>query len=101
MNTLHVHLQPAHAGTLESSDAFVRVMQNDQAGVEIVLESSVAEIYGDAIEALVLQTVLSMNVDRVKVTVQDKGALDFVSKARVQTALLRALGVNEPDWSTL
>jgi len=33
--------------------------------------------------------------------VQDKGALDYVIKARVQAAILRAYGINEPDWSVL
>ena len=94
-------IEPAHAGTLESSDAFVRVMPNAFAGLEIELESSVAELYGDAIEVLVLQTVQAMQVEHVKVIIQDKGALDYVIKARVQTALLRAMGLNEPDRSTL
>jgi len=94
-------LEPAHAGTLESSDAYVRVMPVENAGIIIELESSVAEIYGDAIEALVLETVKAMKVESVKLLIQDKGALDYVIKARVQTALLRAMDINEPDWSTL
>jgi citrate lyase subunit gamma (acyl carrier protein) len=94
-------IEPAHAGTLESSDAFVRVMPSESEGIAIELESSVAEIYGEAIEALVLQTVQAMKVNNVKLVIQDKGALDYVIKARVQTALLRATGSNEPDWSTL
>jgi len=94
-------LEPAHAGTLESSDVYVRVMPVENAGIMIELESSVAEIYGDAIEALILETVKAMKVEGVKLLIQDKGALDYVIKARVQTALLRAMGVSEPDWSTL
>lgn len=94
-------IEPAHAGTLESSDAFVRVIPNESEGIVIELESSVEEIYGDAIEVLVLETVQAMNVDHVRLVIQDKGALDYVIKARVQTALLRAMGKNEPDWSTL
>ncbi len=94
-------LEPAHAGTLESSDVYVRVMPVEDTGVTIELESSVAEIYGNAIEALILETVKAMNVESVKLLIQDKGALDYVIKARVQTALLRAMGISEPDWSTL
>lgn len=94
-------LEPAHAGTLESSDVYVRVIPVENAGITIELESSVAEIYGDAIEALILETVKAMKVEGVKLLIQDKGALDYVIKARVQTALLRAMGVSEPDWSTL
>ena len=94
-------LETAHAGTLESSDAFVRVIPIDAKGIEIELESSVEEIYGDAIRALVLETVTTMGIEGVKPIVQDKGALDYVIKARVQTAILRALGEPEPDWSVL
>jgi len=94
-------LETAHAGTLESSDAFVRVIPIDAKGIEIELESSVEEIYGDAIRALVLETVTTMGIEGVKLIVQDKGALDYVIKARVQTAILRALGEPEPDWSVL
>ncbi|KFL33875.1 MULTISPECIES: citrate lyase acyl carrier protein [unclassified Sulfurospirillum] len=94
-------LETAHAGTLESSDAFVRVIPVDAKGIEIELESSVEEIYGDAIRARVLETATAMSVEGVKIIVQDKGALDYVIKARVQTAILRALGEAEPDWSVL
>ena len=94
-------LETAHAGTLESSDAFVRVIPVDAKGIEIELESSVEEIYGDAIRALILETVRAMKIESIKLIVQDKGALDYVIKARVQTAILRALSQAEPDWSTL
>jgi len=94
-------LETAHAGTLESSDAFVRVIPIDEKGIVIELESSVEEIYGDAIRSLILEAATAMKVDGVKLIVQDKGALDYVIKARVQTAILRASGEAEPDWSVL
>ena len=94
-------LETAHAGTLESSDAFVRVIPIDAKGIEIELESNVEEIYGDAIRDLILETAKAMKVDGVKLIVQDKGALDYVIKARVQTAILRAASQTQPDWSEL
>lgn len=94
-------LEPAHAGTLESSDVFVRVLPNTQEGIVIELESTVSEIYADAIEALIKETVEAMGIHAVTLVVQDKGALDYVIKARVQTALLRAQGAKNPDWSVL
>lgn len=42
-----------------------------------------------------------MKMNKIRLIVQDKGALDYVIKARVQTAILRAFGKTEPDWSTL
>ena len=93
--------EPAHAGTLESSDLFVRVVPCECEGVEIELESSVYEIYADAIKATILESANALKATGIKIIVQDKGALDYVSKARVQAAILRAYGINEPDWSVL
>ena len=94
-------VEPAHAGTLESSDLFVRVVPMQSEGVEIELESTVYEIYADAIKATIFESAKALNVHGVKIMVQDKGALDYVIKARVQAAILRAYGINEPDWSVL
>lgn len=93
--------QNAYAGTLESSDAFVQVSPLDNDVIEIELESSVEEIYGDTIRELIRNVLKKMDVSSVRLIVQDKGALDFVLQARVQTAILRACGVKTPDWSTL
>ena len=94
-------VEPAHAGTLESSDLFVRVTPIEGEGVEIELESTVYEIYADAIKATILESANALKATGIKIMVQDKGALDYVIKARVQAAILRAYGINEPDWSVL
>jgi len=94
-------VEPAHAGTLESSDLFVRIVPIEGEGVEIELESSVYEIYADAIKATIQESAKALKVSGIKIMVQDKGALDYVIKARVQAAILRAFGINEPDWSAL
>lgn len=94
-------LVPAHAGTLESSDLFVRVVPIEGNEIEIELESTVYELYSDEIIASILETANKMQVSGIKLVVQDKGSLDYVIKARVQTAILRAYGMNEPDWSML
>jgi len=64
----------AYAGTLESSDAYIQVSPIEEDDIKIILESSVKEIYGDAIEELVRKTIQDMNVNNVLVNVQDKGA---------------------------
>jgi len=91
----------AYAGTLESSDAYIQVSPIEEDDIKIVLESSVKEIYGDAIEELVRKTIQEMNVNNVLVNVQDKGALDFVIKARLQAAILRACEMEQPEWEVL
>lgn len=80
----------AICGTLESSDVQISVVPNEGNGIEIHLESVVKGIFGDAIEAAVRQVLSEMEVGDVKVSLIDKGALDFVIRARLQTAILRA-----------
>ncbi len=93
--------QNAQAGTLESSDVLVMVTKSESSGIEIELESSVEEIYGDDIKALITDTIKTMGVEDIAIKIQDKGAFDFIIKARVQTAVLAACDVDVPDWSKL
>lgn len=89
-----------HAGTLESSDVLIHIEPSQD--IEINLISSVEELYGNDIKALVLEVLEKMNIKAVKVDINDKGALDYVIKARLQTAILRALeDGDKPDWSLL
>jgi len=90
-------INSAHAGTLESSDVYIQINPIDEDEIQIELESSVAELYDDMIEELVRDTLKEMNVSGVNVHIQDKGALDFVIKARLQAAVFRASS-SEPTW---
>lgn len=94
-------IQNAQAGTLESSDVLVMVYKPDEKGINIELESSVKEIYGDDIEKLIIQTIKQMGVEDILIKIEDKGAFDFIIKARVQTAILKACNIDVPDWSKL
>ena len=81
----------AHAGTLESSDVYVELAPGDE-GIELELESPVLGQFGDAIRAAVLDTLREQEIDRAWVRVVDRGALDCVIRARVETAAQRAKG---------
>jgi len=81
-------LKNASAGTMESSDAYVEIEPNDS-GVEIQLESVVQGQFGDAIEAVVWEVLKENQVENAVVRVVDRGALDCVIRARVETAILR------------
>jgi len=92
----------AHAGTLESSDVYIQVNPISEDFVQIELESSVEELYGEVIEELIRETLKHMEVSYVHIKIQDKGALDLVIKARLQAAVLRACQLSRnPDWSVL
>ena len=84
-------IRPAAAGTLESSDVYVEIEPCGQ-GIEINLESVVKAQFGEAIEAAVRETLASLGVERAKLTVSDRGALDCVLRARVETAVARGRG---------
>ena len=78
----------ATAGTMESSDVYVEIEPGDGA-LEIALESVVAQQFGDAIRSVVLEVLQEQQVESAKVRVVDRGALECVIRARVETAVLR------------
>lgn len=80
----------AKAGTLESNDALIMVMPNDNAGVEVEIESIVMKQFGEQIKKVILEKATELKLDGVKIQIQDKGALDYTLKARLATAVARA-----------
>jgi len=84
----------AMAGTLESSDALVRVEPSSQ-GMELSIESVVMNSYGRQIQAAVLDTLHRLEVETGKVSVVDKGALECTLIARVECAVYRSCGQSE------
>ena len=81
----------ASAGTLESSDAYVEVLPSD-GGVTVEVESIVKRQFGAAIEASVREVVAALDVASCEIRIHDRGALDCVIRARVETAIRRAGG---------
>lgn len=83
----------AVAGTLESSDAYVEIEPGTGA-LEIRLESVVEQQFGETIRASVKDVLAEYGVTDARVHVVDRGALDCVIRARVETAVLRGKGEN-------
>ncbi len=81
-------VRTAVAGTDEKSDAVITVEPN-AAGIVIELASVVKNQFGAAIEASVREVLQEMGVENAIVKVADRGALDCVLRARVETAVLR------------
>lgn len=77
----------ASAGTMESSDAYVEVTPGT--GLRIELQSVVAQQFGAAIEQTVREVFAEQGVQNALVRVVDRGALECVIRARVETAILR------------
>ena len=78
----------ATAGTMESSDAYVEI-EPGNGGIQVTLESVVAQQFGDSIRGVVMEVLQEQQVDSANVRVVDRGALECVLRARVETAVLR------------
>ena len=80
----------ATAGTLESSDVFVTLEPHD--GLQIDIDSVVKNQFGEEILRTVEDVLRELNVRNAKLSIVDRGALDCVIRARVETAVLRGKG---------
>ena len=81
----------ASAGTMESSDVYVEIEPASD-GLDIHIESVVEKQFGDKIEACVLDVLNEYGLTGANVRVIDRGALECVLRARVETAILRCGG---------
>jgi len=80
----------AVAGTHESSDILIMVSP-DSTGVRIDLQSSVDLYYHDTIVEVMTNVLQEMKIESVKVEAVDHGALDCTIRARLTTAIKRAV----------
>ena len=80
----------ATAGTDEKSDAVVIVAPGEN-GLQLEIKSVVMNQFGPPIESAVREVLTDMGVENAVVTVADRGALDCVLRARVETAVLRGM----------
>lgn len=86
-------VQRACAGTMESSDVYVEI-EPSQGGIQLHLESVVRQQFGEAIRETVRAVLAELGVENANVSVRDRGALDCVIRARVETAVRRGRGNN-------
>lgn len=91
-------VREAMAGTLESSDVMVRIAPAEGQEHDLLIASSVEKQFGAAIRSTLLQVLEHYGVPPVQVIVDDKGALDCVLRARLETALLRASETAVLPW---
>ncbi|MDV3427235.1 MAG: citrate lyase acyl carrier protein [Bacillota bacterium] len=95
-------IKNAAAGTLESSDIMVMVSANEDSGIKIELESVVEKQFGRQIRKVIQETLEKLQIDNVKITAVDRGALDCTIKSRVACAVYRACEVNgDYNWEVL
>ncbi|HRT69146.1 MAG TPA: citrate lyase acyl carrier protein [Bacilli bacterium] len=78
------------AGTVESNDCLITVEESDE--LEIIIESIVMEFFGEQIKKVIVDTLDELKIKTIKVTCNDKGALDYTIKSRLVTAIKRMEG---------
>ena len=83
-------LKKGQAGTMQSSDLMVTVEPAE--GLTIEIESTVKKQFEHLIRAKLEETLVKHGVKTGKVSVSDRGALDYAIAARLETALNRAGG---------
>ena len=80
-------IKSASAGTMESSDVYVEIEPAQQ--LDIQLESVVQAQFGDAILAVANEVLQENGVESASIRITDRGALECVLRARLETALHR------------
>lgn len=80
-------IRKATAGTMESSDVYVEIEPDE--GLSIELESVVKAQFGLQIMDTVKEVLKEYHIENALIRIADRGALDCVIRARVETAIMR------------
>ena len=80
-------MKKAQAGSVESNDVLITVSEND--ALEINITSIFSAFFYDQIYQVILETLKELKIEKIKVDVVDKGALNYTIKARLITAIER------------
>ena len=80
-------IKTASAGTMESSDVYVEIEPAE--GLQIQVESVVYAQCGDAIRKAAEDVLREQGITNASLRLVDRGALECVIRARVETAALR------------
>ena len=83
-------IKEASAGTVTKNDALITISPRAEDGIEVELKSIVKAQFGDQLVAAATGMAREMGVTSALIRIEDKGALDYVIRARTETALLRA-----------
>jgi citrate lyase subunit gamma (acyl carrier protein) len=85
-------LREATAGMLDKGDVAVQLRPGPiGSGIQVEIESKVYALFGDQIKTSVLEEIERYQLTDMFVSVKDQGALDYAIRARVQTAIERAI----------
>jgi citrate lyase subunit beta/citryl-CoA lyase len=80
----------------QKSDIFLTLRKKEAGGVSVQLKSSVQDMFGEQIRGTIEGTLGALGVKNAEVVAEDLGALDYVIRARIETAVRRLQKVREP-----
>jgi len=84
-------------GRAESKgDLRVTMKKRKSGGISVKLESSVMDLYGPRIENTAGEALKELGIKNVELGLDDRGALDFVIRARIEAAARRLYDIEEP-----
>ncbi len=87
--------QAGNKGEGVRSDCFVTMELTSSGGIVLDLKSKVKALYGDRIEALVMDILNFYQVKNAKIQIEDTGALDFVIAARMEAVIKQLIDTDK------
>ena len=72
------------------SDCWIQYEPREHGGIEVLIRSKVAALYGRAIREQAEEVLRSLEVKSARLEIEDAGALPFVIGARIESAVRRA-----------
>lgn len=69
------------------SDCYVEIELTNGGGIQLEVQSKVAVLFGESIRQLLREILLFFEIENAQVTLDDRGALPFVSAARLEAAI--------------
>jgi citrate lyase subunit gamma (acyl carrier protein) len=64
-------------------------------GIEFSLDSVVINQFGNQIRRVALETLERLGIEKVRLAIVDKGALDCTIRARIESAVYRSMEITE------
>lgn len=84
-------LREVQAGRKDKSDALVTLAPAPPgSGIKLEMTSSVGSLFGTAIRKTIGEELARLGVADAAIKVEDDGSLDFVLRARIECAVVRA-----------
>ena len=80
------------------SDCFVTLELTSNDGLQIDLDSKVGALYGNAITTLARTILAHFGIENARLSIEDRGAVDFVLAARIEAAIHQVINTEEEFW---